>query len=45
MIGIFFSDTMSDFAQILALCRARIITIQIMHRPAIECKEGLRMVA
>jgi hypothetical protein len=27
VITIVFSDTMSDFSQILALCRARIITI------------------
>jgi hypothetical protein len=35
---------MGDFAQILAPCRARKSTNSTIHRPAIECKEGLCMV-
>jgi hypothetical protein len=35
---------MSDFDQILAPCRAINSTNQTLHRPAIECKEGLCMV-
>jgi hypothetical protein len=44
MIEIVFSDTMSDFAQILALCRARIITILTLHMGAILCKLPMCMV-
>jgi hypothetical protein len=35
---------MIDFARILAPCRAINSTNQTLHRPAIECKEGLCMV-
>jgi hypothetical protein len=38
VITIVFPDTMSDFARILALCRARIITIPTIGLGAIECK-------
>jgi hypothetical protein len=44
MIEIVFSDTLSDFAQILALCRARIITIPTIHMGAIVCKLPMCMV-
>jgi hypothetical protein len=44
MREIVFSDTMSDFAQILALCRARIITIQTIHMGVIVCKLAMCMV-
>jgi hypothetical protein len=35
---------MSDFAQILAPCRAIKSTNLTLHRPVLECKEGLCMV-
>jgi hypothetical protein len=38
VITIVFSDTMSDFARILALFRARIITIPTIRMGVIECK-------
>jgi hypothetical protein len=44
MITMGFFDTMSDFAQILALCQARIITIPTIHMGAIECKLAMCMV-
>jgi hypothetical protein len=40
----FFVDTMSDFAQILAPCRAINSTNPTIRRPVLECKEGLCMV-
>jgi hypothetical protein len=38
MIEKVFFDTMSDFARILALCRARVITIPTIRMGVIECK-------
>jgi hypothetical protein len=38
MIKKVFSDMISDFARILALCRARGITIPTIGLSAIECK-------
>jgi hypothetical protein len=38
MIKKVFSDMISDFARILALCRARGITIPTIGLGAIECK-------
>jgi hypothetical protein len=38
MITIVFSDPMSDFARILALCRARGTTIPTIGLGVIECK-------
>jgi hypothetical protein len=35
---------MSDFAQILALCRARIITIPTIHMASLVCKLPMCMV-
>jgi hypothetical protein len=43
-IVFFFFDMMSDFAQILALCRARIINIPTIHMGAIVCKLPICMV-
>jgi hypothetical protein len=38
MIKKVFSDMISDFARILALCRARAITIPTIGLGAVECK-------
>jgi hypothetical protein len=34
----------SDFARILALCRARVITIPTIHMGVIECKLPMHIV-
>jgi hypothetical protein len=37
MIKIAFFDTMSEFARILALCRARVITIRTIQSSSAAC--------
>jgi hypothetical protein len=44
MITVVFFDTMSDFAQILAPCRAIYSTYQTIRSAAIQCKEDVCMV-
>jgi hypothetical protein len=44
MIEKVFFDTMSDFARILAVCRARVTTIPTIRMDVIECKLPMRIV-
>jgi hypothetical protein len=40
----FLFDTMSDFARILAVCRAQVTTIPTIRMGVIECKLPMRIV-